>query len=260
VQWQIINNYFGKLILKKQQAHIWFFDLDKAGNEKNLFRSMLSQDELTRADKFHFEIDRNRFICTRGVLRCLIHIQTGIKPSLIKFSYSSNAKPELEKEQNQTLLKFNISHSENALCIGMVNNVSIGIDIEFLKPIPDLHDLAKNYFSEAEFQKIAQLPEKYMLEGFYNCWTRKEAVIKAVGEGLSFPLKDFDVSLMPVEESKIINVRGKAREQLKDLFLETFKIDNDIVGAAAIRGKVEKIFYLRVDQYDDLVCRLINTH
>jgi phosphopantetheinyl transferase len=97
-----------------------------------------------------------------------------------------------------------------------------------------------------------QLPEKYRYRGFYNCWTQKEAITKAIGEGLSFPLNEIKVSLTPEEKPISIKVVDKAGGQLHSLLLETFKINNHFVGAAAILDQVEQILYLRVDQYDDL--------
>jgi 4'-phosphopantetheinyl transferase len=247
MNWQIVNPIKDRLILEKDEAHLWYFDLDNAKKEHDLIKSLLSQDELNRAASFHFEKDRKRYICARGILRLLISVYTGINPAKIKFCYSEFGKPELEKEIYENTIQFNLAHSENAAVFGFIKNTHLGIDIEFLRPIANFLEIAKRYFSTKESRQLNYFSEEKRTEAFYNCWVKKEAVIKAIGEGLSFPLKDFTVSLDMNEET--IDLKSESNVELNNrkIFLSGFKPENNLTGAVALTGPVNKISYLKFD-------------
>ncbi|HEY7750889.1 MAG TPA: 4'-phosphopantetheinyl transferase superfamily protein [Ignavibacteriaceae bacterium] len=253
LQLQTIKKNLHEYKLKPFQTQVWFVDLSEYLKEINQFKSILSTDELARADKFHFEIDKARFIYSKGILRCLLCLQTGIRPELLRFMYNNNLKPEISNEQNSLSLNFNISHSQHALCIAIANNLNLGVDIEFLKPIPDLKELSSKYFSASENKQLLELPEEKILAGFYSCWTKKEAVVKALGEGLSVPLKDFDVSVMPKDKPGIIEGRNVLKEKLKNYQLESFYIGDEFIGAVAVDGNIENIMLLKLDSYEELI-------
>lgn len=255
MKWQSISAYTDKLNLKQDQAQIWYFDLDQIVDKINLFTSIMSPDELKRADKFHFEIDKNRYVCARGILRTLIFCQSGIKPSFIKYHLTQYGKPELEKDLNKSSLKFNLSHSKNCLCIGITYDIEIGVDIEFIDPIPELTDLAKTYLSPKEYEHIIKLPEQHRYRDFYLLWTKKEAITKALGQGLSIPLRDIEISQINGDNPMNIEVVDRASGHSHSLFLETFEIDKHFMGAAAFTDKAEEILYLKVNQYEDLISK-----
>ncbi len=256
MEWQCVNKNLEKLILNNNQAQIWVFDLDKIHRAVNLFYSMLSDGEIIRANKFRNQIDKNRFICAKGILRYLISLQTEIKPSLIKFRYDKYKKPELIEQQNENSLKFNVSHSDSIFCVGMAYNQDIGIDIEVVKPITDLSELVKKYFSESECKQIERLSGNFKLEVFYKLWTSKEAIMKLTGKGLSLPLNKFEIFINPIGKINIVNPKADFQNHLEKMYLESFNIEKEIIGTLAMNAKVDEIFYFKVEEYDDLIKNL----
>ena len=240
---QVFNPKNRDLSLGENEVHIWNIDLDKFNKQNELFKKILSDDELIRANKFHFEIDKDRFICGRRLLRLLIYAYTGILPKKITFSFNNFGKPELSKELSNYNLNFNMSHSKNMLCLAFVKNEAIGIDIEVTKPINDHLEIANRYFSISEIEQLNSFPDDKVLEGFYTCWTSKEAVIKLLGQGLSFPLKDFDVKLksINIDQTYRYQLRVKNRDEI--FFIEVFRTQMNLFGACAINMESFKTIY-----------------
>jgi 4'-phosphopantetheinyl transferase len=240
---QVFNPKNQGLSLGENEVHIWNIDLDKINKQKKLFKKILSNDELIRANKFHFEVDEERFISGKGLLRLLISAYTGISPNIISFTFNNFGKPELSKEQNNYNLNFNMSHSKNMLCLAFVKNQTIGIDIEVMKPINDHLEIANRYFSNSEIEQLNSFSDDKVLEGFYTCWTSKEAVIKLLGEGLSFPLKDFDVRLksINIDQTYRYQLRVKNRDEI--FFVEVFRTQMNLFGACAINMESFKTIY-----------------
>lgn len=221
------------------QAHIWRANLDIEPELRAFFEVTLSPDERQRAYRFYFEKDRLHFIAARGVLRQLLGRYLQKDPKDIVFSYTSYGKPFLV---DYTCLQFNISHSKGYALFGIVQEFPIGIDLEFIRPKIEFERLAKRFFSPNETQALLKLSATERYHGFFNCWTRKEAFIKAKGEGLSLPLDQFEVSLVPNTPAKLMATHWNPLEaadwHLHELFPQT-----NFVGALAVKGKVEtKLF------------------
>lgn len=220
--------------LGENEAHIWNFDLNKYLNLIDKFKSILSREELIRADKFYFDRDKNWFIINRGLLRNFVSIYTSIPAKEIKFVFNNFGKPSLAIDGNSTHLHFNLSHSKNFLSIGFIINSQIGIDIELMNLSKDHLRIAKRFFSNSEFDKLLSFPADKLRDGFYSCWTAKEAVIKLFGMGLSFSLKDFDVELKELKPDESYKYKVNLKKQSADLFIEVFKLSNAIYGACAV--------------------------
>jgi 4'-phosphopantetheinyl transferase len=156
----------------------------------------LAPDERDRAARFRFPVDRNHFICARGILRSLLASHLGINPDQVQFDYGSEGKPKL-RGPGSTNLHFNISHSHGVGIFALAYGRNLGIDVEFVQPDFKGEDIAARYFSARELEELRGMPEEQRTEGFFNCWTRKEAYIKADGRGLQIPLDSFDVTLSP---------------------------------------------------------------
>ncbi len=229
------------LILKKDELHIWCGDLDAGKDSEKYFLDFLAPFELRRAGKFKFETDRQRFIGARGILRYLLGKYLKKNPAGIEFEYTAYGKPLL-KGKNE--LKFNISHSENAAIFSFVKHYEIGVDIEFIKQKIEFEEIARRFFSKNETLKLLKLPEEKRAEGFFNCWTRKESFIKAVGEGLSFPLDRFEVSLEPGEKAELLATHFDPPE-VSRWTLRSFIPFENFIGAAAVRGNLESIRFFR---------------
>ena len=193
-----------RICLEGAEVHIWRASLDQPPDLTANFNDLLQPGESTRAARMPLPAVRRRFITARGILRLLLGVYLDEKPQGIKFAYGSQGKPRLA-DSSALQLYFNLSHSENLVLFAFARGGEIGIDLEYAKPIEDKDKIARRYFSEDERAAYNALPDTQKLQGFYNCWTRKEAYIKARGGGLSIPLDRFSVSLKPGEPAVLLN-------------------------------------------------------
>lgn len=157
----------------------------------------LSDDERKRASRFKFENDRRRFIISRGTLREILGRLVGTAPAKIEFLYSENGKPFLTGQPHDKLICFNLAHSEKMALYAFARGLELGVDIERVRRMPDMENIVANFFSEGEKDLLAVLPFKDRVSLFFRLWTRKEALVKAIGDGISRPLSGVDVSPTP---------------------------------------------------------------
>jgi 4'-phosphopantetheinyl transferase len=168
----------------------------------------LSSDEIARANRFHFEKDKGRFAQCRSVLRDILSDYLGIPGAEIRFEYLKGGKPRVVVDQNPGGLQFNVSHSANVALIAVGSEHQLGVDIEKIRSDVDDVELAERFFSVRERSELGALPDHLRLAGFFACWTRKEAFLKATGDGLSFPLTDFSVTTHPESEPRLEEIKG----------------------------------------------------
>jgi 4'-phosphopantetheinyl transferase len=232
-----------QLVLGDGELHVWQAGLELAASEvQNLF-DLLSAEERARAARFYFPRDRNRFIVARGRLRSLLSRYLGVAPGQLEFDYSPYGKPAL-REDCGSGLRFNLSHSHKLALYVVTRNREVGIDLEYWRA--DLADgeVARRFFSPREVSTLLALPAEMRLEAFFNCWTRKEAYIKARGEGLSLPLDQFDVTLTPGEPAALIRTLGDPQEASRWSLLQVFP-GPGYSAALAVEGKLGEIKYWR---------------
>lgn len=227
----------GNLILGEDEAHIWRADLEFNARFQSSFFKILSPDEKSRADKFRFAKDSRNFIIARGILRSLIGKYLEIDPAKIFFHYTEFGKPAIAGNHS---LQFNISHAQNIALFAFIRKFNIGVDVEFVNPQIEVKDIATNFFSANEISKLLALPGNQHTLGFFNCWTRKEAFIKAVGEGLSFPLDQFEVSLEPDKPAKLLATNWEP-EAVSKWSIYSISPGANFVGSVAIEGLVEDV-------------------
>ena len=153
----------------------------------------LAPDERARSARFQFERDRRRFIVARGVLRDLLARYLQSEPGQLRFVYNAFGKPGLSPE-SASRLKFNLSHSAGVALIA-IGAADVGVDLETIRAHADYADVARHFFSPAEIDHLRALPSHLHAEAFFNCWTKKEAYLKARGQGLALPLNGFSVPL-----------------------------------------------------------------
>lgn len=175
------------------EIHIWTRDLAITLEQEKAAWVLLSEDEQQRANRFHFPIHRQRFIASRSMLRTILSLYLDYSSKNIIFGYGEHKKPYLHTP-NQSQIQFNLAHSDNMAIYALTLNYAVGIDIEKIKP-SDYQAIAKRYFSSPENEALMALPIDKQLQGFYRIWSRKEALIKASGKGLSLPLSTFSVSI-----------------------------------------------------------------
>lgn len=200
------------LPLSSVEVHVWRALLDQPAHVLHGLSATLAEDERDRAARFHFEKDRVRFIVARGALRSILGRYLRVPPGRVQFNYSPYGKPALTAEFAAAQLNFNVSHSHALALFALARGRTLGIDVEYLRADVAVREIAERFFSANEVAAFCALPTAQQPEAFFDCWTRKEAYIKARGEGLSFPLAEFDVSLRPDEPAALLCVRGDERE------------------------------------------------
>jgi 4'-phosphopantetheinyl transferase len=186
------------------EIHVWHASLDREEKVLGRLESRLSQEEKARADRFHFVNDRNRFVAARGLLRELLGKYLHQAPAGLEFSYGEHGKPFLSGGNASSGLCFNLSHSAGLVVYAIAKERNLGIDVEHIRPESAGEDIAKRYFSAREVSDLQMLPPEERVEGFFHCWTRKEAYLKATGMGLQIPLDSFAVSLVPEKPAQFL--------------------------------------------------------
>jgi len=192
--------------LREKEIHLWRASLDE--NDPSViqdWKSQLAQDVLARASRFVFPLDRDRYIVGRGILRAILGRYMRWSSAAVEFTYEAHGKPRLRLGDADPPIRFNVSHSGGLAVYAFSCSREIGIDIEAIQPDVALEDIAEHFFSSKELAEFRLLPPEQRREGFFLCWTRKEAYFKALGAGLTLPLNSFDVSLTPGMPERLIS-------------------------------------------------------
>lgn len=190
-------------------VHLWQKELDGSTTEVMACFELLSSDERERAQRFRVERPRTAFILTRGTLRMMLAHYLGSQPREIRFRYEGNGKPLLDGDNN---LFFNVSHTDGLALLAFTRGHQLGVDVEKVNSNTDVERLAERFFSERECRALGQLSGNRLREAFFRIWTRKEAYIKATGEGLSLPLDQFEVSIAAGDRDALRATRPDAGE------------------------------------------------
>jgi 4'-phosphopantetheinyl transferase len=180
--------------LGHDDAHAWAVSLELGENPAERYWSVLSEDERRRADEFRIESARRQFVITRGALRILLGQYLNVEPAGVGFSVEAIGKPRLANEYDATNVSFNVSHSGELALIAVTRGCDAGIDVERFRPVKHLEQLAKRYFHPREIETVLATPAAERNAAFLNCWTAKEAVLKAFGTGIAGCLDGFAVS------------------------------------------------------------------
>ena len=226
------------MIIESKEIHIYRHSIDSPVSKLLYFEKLLSEDELKRANRFKFEKHRNQFITGRGYLRIILGKYLNESPVGINFSYFDKGKPYIDGNP----LKFNLAHSGGKAVYALTMNNEVGVDLEVIKEMPDAIDIAKRFFSESEVKDFSEVENDNIGKAFFNCWTRKEAFIKAIGDGLSYPLADFSVTLKPGEDPKFLYIK-KNPEEINEWKLFDIKCDENFVSSLAIKAEDMEIVY-----------------
>jgi 4'-phosphopantetheinyl transferase len=224
-----------KLKLSINDIHVWRVRLKQSDGRVQQLQQILSDDERLRAERFHFDRDRRRFIVSHGMLRLIIGDYIDMAPGRLQFYAGHRGKPYLMHSSGNVRLQFNLAHSKEIALYAFTCSREIGIDVEYVRDMPDADKIALTTFSSLENRELQSLPQYQKQEAFFNCWVRKEAYIKAVGNGLYHALDRFDVSLAPGEPARLVSVDGSA-EQASGWFMKSLTPEDGYVAALAVKG------------------------
>lgn len=195
-------------------VHLWWQSLEEPEREVQDCYVLLSRDEQDRASRFRVDDARRNFILTRGTLRRLLAAYLRGKPDELSFGLTKYGKPFLKGPPDAPVnsVRFNVSHADGLALLGFARQREIGVDVERIRPELDTWKLAERFFSAHERSALKNLSGEELQSAFFRCWSRKEAYIKARGEGLSLPLSQFDVSIAPNESQALVATRPDATE------------------------------------------------
>lgn len=219
--------------LEIEELHIWHISLIQSQATIETLANHLDENEKAKAEKFRFKTDRLNYIISHGAGREILAEYLDCLPSVIQFEENDYGKPFLR--ENKKKIYFNLSHSHEIALLAVSKKRQVGVDIEFIRTNFEEINIVEQIFSTPEIETLQSLPKNLKTKAFFDCWTRKEAFIKAVGQGLSFPLKEFSVTFSPFEE---------ARLSLENIFLKTeswrlikLNVADNYAAAAAIEAK-----------------------
>ena len=199
--------------LPPNEVHIWWAHLDLPAPRLRNLEETLARDEQARGERFRFERDRNRFIAARGILREILGYYLAMEPHSIRFDYGRHGKPRLAEGNSSSDTEFSLSHSQGVALYGFCRDHKIGVDVEYMRDFPDMDLIAKRFFSYNENEGLRAANAQKKTETFFRYWTQKEAFVKAIGVGLSYPLDSFfDVSVDPSELHGLTRLDGEVRQ------------------------------------------------
>jgi 4'-phosphopantetheinyl transferase len=224
--------------LEPGDVHVWSVALDVSEPSLRVLEEICSPAEKERAGRFHFARDRHRFLASRGRLRLLIARYTGVSPDCVAFGTGSRGKPYLIRDE--TGLEFNLAHSHALALVAFTHRREIGVDVEYLSREVSVEQIAERFFSPAEAAALRDLPDESRRTGFFACWTRKEAFLKANGQGIAFGLDRFTVSLAPGAPAALLETPFDPAEAAR-WSLRTLQPGRDYLGAVAVRGPIRRL-------------------
>jgi 4'-phosphopantetheinyl transferase len=223
-------------VLSRTDVHVWQVDLDIFGPQVDNLSETLSSDERQRAARFHFDQHRDYWIVARGSLRVILGHYLGMPPDQVHFSVGPRGKLALARAYGGWDLRFNLSHSGTIALFGITRGREIGIDLERVRPVPELDAIAARWFAPGERAVLRSLSPNQRLEAFFSCWTRKEAFIKATGDGLTRALDSFEVSLAPEDPPRLLRSVTDPLE-VERWSLQDLQPGPGYLGALAVEGR-----------------------
>jgi 4'-phosphopantetheinyl transferase len=206
------NSPLRTMMLDDHEVHVWRSELDVSMAELGTLAKTLALDEQARAARFRFPRDQQHFIAARGMLRRILARYLDRDPAKLQFCYGPFGKPALASTSGVDGLRFNVSHSQGFALHAVSLHRELGVDLECIRKDFPWEPIAKSFFSPEEIAALSAVPPNLKYEAFFNCWTRKEAFVKANGGGLSLGLDRFSVSLIPGEPVVSLKIEDNPRE------------------------------------------------
>lgn len=227
-----------KLNLLKNEIHLWQANLDLPSIVIEKLARSLSEDERTRANRFHFAQHRDRFIAGRGILRQLLAKYLQVNSDRIRFEYSSRGKPYLASCLNQNNLQFNVSHSHNLALYGFNYQKIIGVDLEYIKDNINYKQLATRFFTTQELELISCTRTEAQKTRFFQLWTAKEAYLKATGDGLAQGLDGIEFTIDQNNKLSLVSIKQEPT-QISDWLINNFIIQDKFIATIAVKDSLK---------------------
>ncbi len=224
------------LAISNNTIEVWRCPLDSSAAQLKKFASYLSEPERQRAERFRFDDKRCQFVTTRAQLRQCLAIATGTPAEQLEIATDSSGKPFLVEGGHASEIQFNVSHTDSLALIAITRGHAVGIDVESLAQNVRHKSLAEHYFSVMENEAIAALPPEQVAASFFACWTRKEAVLKAIGTGIAHGLDSFDVAIGREKSHCVTQIRS-ADGKLETWRIETLFCGDGFAGALAFQPR-----------------------
>lgn len=223
--------------LAEGEVHVWRLQLDWPEERIGALRALLSPEELRRAERFLRSEHGRRFSVVHGVLRLILSEYLKVAPKAIQFKKNEYGKPFLT---HKTPVEFNLSHSGELALVALTAGRPLGVDLEQYRERLEMEKISKRYFSSTEYSQLMKLPDGQREEAFYACWTRKEAYIKARGEGLSLGLDRFDVAFVPGAPPALLRFE-KNRDEVDRWSFIDLKLQPRYAAACVVEGCVHAL-------------------
>ncbi|MEW6352919.1 MAG: 4'-phosphopantetheinyl transferase superfamily protein [Pseudomonadota bacterium] len=225
-------------MLETDTVHVWRAHIGDINVSR--WREFLSADEQARAARFHFQKDRAQFIAARGLLRTLLGCYLNTPPAALRFGYNEYGKPALLEQCNPSDVRFNYAHSHGVVLCALARGREVGVDLERVQTQPEHEHIAAQFFSAREIAALRALPPAQRQRAFFTCWVRKEAYIKALGKGLSFPLHQFSVTLAPGEAPRVIGAQDDPAEEQRWTLHDLPDLPG-YAAALAVQGRARRV-------------------
>jgi 4'-phosphopantetheinyl transferase len=226
-------------VIGADQIQVWIADL--ALQSQDFFREHLSPSEKIRADKFHFQKDRDAYEKARGILRFLLGRYLNLPPADVQISTTKLGKPYISELLNGHALSFNLSHSGGVAVYAFALNHPVGVDVETLRPIPDLDQLAARFFTENERKSLQAIEPGARTKPFLQYWTRKEAYLKAIGLGLSISPEEVNAASLPIPSPQLTSFHPQIKSDQNIWSLMDFYPTNETVAAVVVASSVRQV-------------------
>ena len=217
------------------EVHVWRIQLDQGVPQIRTLLPTLATEERERAGRYRFQQDRQKFIVARGLLRRILGSYLDTEPGHVNFCYNAYGKPALESASGLDTIRFNLSHAHDLALVAVSLDREVGIDLEHIRPNFAQEQIAERFFSAQEVATLRRLPKNLQERAFFTCWTRKEAYVKGTGQGLSLPLDQFDVSIIPGEPARLLRTEWDPSEVSRWSLLD-LDPGPGYVGALAVKG------------------------
>ncbi|HEY3853995.1 MAG TPA: 4'-phosphopantetheinyl transferase superfamily protein [Verrucomicrobiae bacterium] len=231
----------GDIVLQADSAHAWIIPLDISMLEMDAFSETLSPSESRRADAFHFDVDRFRFIAGRGALRTILGRYLNESPVYIEFEYEPRGKPRLAGQFASGDLQFNLAHCEDVAVLALAWGCSVGIDVERERDFDDIEPVVKVICSPRQVAEFEALRSDQQTAAFYRLWTRKEAWLKATGNGITTSLEEVEPSFLPGETAHYQSLPKSFSTPVNNWSLFDFMPKPGFIAALALDKEIEHL-------------------